>query len=331
MSDGGGGGQSSNDSAGAKGGGESGGFPSTNYGGPTTMADIITSGPSTSMPFGFSSSFSPDAGGAIPSGPSFGSDPAMNFSTSSIANPQGITGGATAAGPSAAAIAPPFGTENPMDLTSTSFYDTGAGAGAGQTAPLTPEQMRGPGPAPAAAAQPAGEKSVLESLGIKNPLGAAIGAAGLGYTALQGQQTPKFSPELMAQAARLDANGQKMMAYLQSGDLPPGLKASLDQATAAAKAKIISNFASQGLNVDPTQNSALAQQLAQVDQQALISTAQIGQQLMQTGLAQTGLSSDLYKTLANIDQTQTAAIGKSIANFAAAISGSGGGLNLKLG
>jgi hypothetical protein len=184
------------------------------------------------------------------------------------------------------------------------------------------------GAAPAAAG--GGTKSVLESLGIKSPLGAAIGAAGLGYSMMQGQQAPKFSPELQAQAARLDANGQKLMAYLQEGNLPPGLKASLDQATAGAKAKIISNFAAQGLNTDPTQNSVLAQQLAQVDQQAVISTAQMGQQLMQSGLAQSGLSSDLYKTLSQIDQTQTASIGKAIANFAGALGG-GGGTTLKIG
>ena len=170
----------------------------------------------------------------------------------------------------------------------------------------------------------------MESLGIKNPLQTAIGAAGLGYNMLQGQQAPKFSPEMQAQAANLDANGKQLMSYLQSGNLPPGLKTSLDQATASAKAKIISNFASQGLNTDPTQNSVLAQQLAQVDQQAVISTAQMGQQLMQSGLAQSGLSSDLYKTLANIDATQTANIGKAIANFASSLGGGGGGINLKL-
>lgn len=179
-------------------------------------------------------------------------------------------------------------------------------------------------PGPTAPGQPEAS-SILTSLGIKNPLSTAVGAGGLAYAMSQGQQPPKFSPEMQAQAARLDANGQQLMSYLQSGNLPPGLKASLDQASSAAKAKIISNFAAQGLNTDPNQNTALAQQLAQVDQQAIISTAQIGQQLMQSGITESGLASDLYKTLANIDQTQTAAIGKAIANFAAAISGGGGG------
>jgi len=178
---------------------------------------------------------------------------------------------------------------------------------------------------------PDANQSVLKSLGISNPLGAAVGAAGLGFNLAQGQKPPAFTPQMQAQADALTAQGKQLMSYLQSGSLPPGLKAGLDQATAAAKAKIISNFASQGLNTDPNQNSALASQLAQVDQQALISTAQIGQQLLSTGITETGLSSDLYKTLAQIDATQTANIGKAIANFAQALSGSGGGTTIKLG
>ena len=126
---------------------------------------------------------------------------------------------------------------------------------------------------------------------------------------------------MQAQAASLNSQGQQLLSYLQSGTLPAGLQASLTQATSAAKTKIISNFAAQGLNTDPTQNSALASELAQVDQQALISTAQIGQQLMTTGLQETEMSSSLYTTLANIDQTQTANIGKAIANFASSLSG----------
>ena len=50
---------------------------------------------------------------------------------------------------------------------------------------------------------------------------------------------------------------------------------------------------------------------------------------MTTGLQETGMSSSLYTTLANIDQTQTANIGKAIAYFASALGG--GGTTIKLG
>ena len=304
---------------------------------PPTGASSIASAPSVPQLFGISSSFGGDPGAGVPNTGGIGSP-----STASIGTPGGLT---TSAAPSASAPVSPLGAPGvgaPTDLSS-AFYDpnnpastpfAGAPQGGGTTTQLSASQLGAPQVAPSSPANataggnvgnnPSPEsKSILDSLGIKSPLGAAIGAGGLAYSALE-NKAPKFSPQLEAQAASLNANGQQLMSYLQSGSLPPGLQASLTQATSAAKAKIISNFAAQGLNTDPSQNSALASELAAVDQQALISTAQIGQQLMQSGITESGLSSDLYKTLANIDQTQTANIGKAIANFASAVSGGGG-------
>ena len=358
MSEGGGGGYPGVGQTGGGGGkgGEGGGFAGTGLAeGPTGAPTAGTVGEGIG---GARTPMIPILGGAFGGGETggigeiggFGGDPtgggqAAGGPTATIANPLGMTTARAPTATGAGAISAPTGFGgDPTDLTgfgggqgmafdpSQGAAATGAPAGTTPATGLSPEQMGKAAPTAAApAAAGGGTKSVLESLGIKSPLGAAIGAAGLGYSMMQGQQAPKFSPELQAQAARLDANGQKLMAYLQEGNLPPGLKASLDQATAGAKAKIISNFAAQGLNTDPTQNSVLAQQLAQVDQQAIISTAQMGQQLMQSGLAQSGLSSDLYKTLANIDQTQTANIGKAISAFAASLGGVGRGVNLKLG
>lgn len=308
---------------------------------PTGSSAVAASPALPAFSLGTSGSFSASDGSSPFSFGQSGGSGAVP-STSSLSNPAGFTTPAVPAGPSAVSA---FGgvPAGPTDLSS--YYDpnnpqssplAGAPQG-GSTDQLSAKQLGQPGgqPAPAggapAPAAASGGNSILDSLGIKNPLGAAIGAAGLGYAALQGQKAPKFSPQLQAQADALSAQGKQLMSYLQSGNLPPGLQASLTQATSAAKAKIISNFASQGLNTDPNQNSALAAELAAVDQQALISTAQIGQQLMQTGIQESGLSSDLYKTLANIDQTQTASIGKAIASFASALSGGGGGgINLSL-
>ena len=304
--------------------------------------------------FNFTMPFSADSGGGF-SLPSFssGSDGGGVPTTASIGTPGGFTAPGASGAVGAAALAPPAGggagaTDFSSEYDPFKYASTVPGIGnqgtGGFTAPgggssgaaLSPEQLGQPPAGGQPAATPAaqaggGGSSILESLGIKNPLGTAIGLGGLGYAIAQGQQQQKYSPELQAQAARLDANGQKLMSYLQSGNLPPGLKASLDQATASAKAKVVSNFAAQGLNTDPTRNTALAAQLAQIDQQAIISTAQMGQQLMQSGIAESGLSSDLYKTLANIDQTQTAAIGKAIANFASAMGGGSRGTNFKIG
>ena len=347
MSDGGG------DSGGGKGSGSSGGYdPGNGSQSGTALAQgpagapnpgtvgASVGGSSTPMFQLASGSFGASDGSAPLGGASGGSPPSP---TASIANPSGVTAAApTTSASSALGLAPPvgFGT-SATDLSSN--YDPlatgqsgGAPAPAAGTTQLTPQQLGQPAAATGAAASApaaggdAKDKGVLDSLGIKNPLGAAIGAGGLAYSVLQGQQQQKYSPEMLAQAQSLNSQGQQLLSYLNSGTLPAGLQASLTQATSAAKAKVISNFASQGQNTDPTQNTALAQTLLQIDQQALISTAQIGQQLMTSGIQETGLSSELYKTLANIDQTQTANIGKSIAAFASSISGSGGGINIKL-
>ena len=349
MSDGGGGGSSGGGSdKGASGGPSSGNGSQSGTAlaeGPASAPNAGTAGASvggSSTPmFQLGGGSFGASDGSAPLGGASGGSP---FSpTASIANPAGITTGASGGAASALGLAPPvgFGT-SATDMSSnynplSNGQSGGAPAPAAGTTQLTPQQLGQPAAATGAAASaPAAggdskDKGVLDSLGIKNPLGAAIGAGGLAYSVLQGQQQQKYSPEMLAQAQSLNSQGQQLLSYLNSGTLPAGLQASLTQATSAAKAKVISNFASQGLNTDPTQNTALAAQLEQVDQQALISTAQIGQQLMTSGIQETGLSSDLYKTLANIDQTQTANIGKAIAGFASSISGSGGGINLKLG
>lgn len=199
--------------------------------------------------------------------------------------------------------------------------------------PTTAISSSGTGQPAAAASAPAQSGSFLDNLfssigksATNNPL-SFLGGAGMLYNAYSqyqaGKNIPSISqiaPQLEQQASQLNAQGQQLAQYLTSGNLPPGLQASLDQATKAAKQNIISNFASRGLSTDPSKNSALAQELAQVDAQAVISTAQMGQQLMQTGIQETGLSSQLYSTLANIDQSMQAQIQKSIAGFAAAMS-----------
>lgn len=193
--------------------------------------------------------------------------------------------------------------------------------------------------APGAASTPGAAKPgglSLESIGQgitnsinKNPLGIGLAAAGLGYSVANSNKSSAAVDAMKDQSARLDATGQKLASYLTNGDLPPGLQQSMARATADAKAKVISNFAAQGLSTDPKQNTALAKNLAAIDQQAVISTAQIGQQLMTTGATYSGLSSGLYSQLAQIDATQQANLGKAIASMAGAFNS--GGPTIKIG
>ena len=266
--------------------------------------------------------------------------------------PIGATTGGAPAATGAGSFGAPAGVSSFADPTAFNALDAQAGPagwstggaaapGAGSDAFSGATASGTSGTGTAAGATPASGGGVLDKLGnafspsniagsvAKNPLGFLAGAGGLGYAMLSGKQTSAATQQLEQQAAQLNAQGQQLASYLTSGNLPPGLKTQLDQATSSAKAAVISNFAKQGMSTDPSQNSALAQELALIDQQAVISTATIGQNLLTAGVSETGMASGLYQTLSNIDQTQTAAIGKAIAAFASAMSP--GGTKIQIG
>ena len=172
----------------------------------------------------------------------------------------------------------------------------------------------------------------------KNPLGIGMAAIGLGKNLMGGNQDSAEMEALRAQAGalggqagQLNAQGQQLASYLQSGTLPPGLQTSVDQAAKAYKARIIANHAKNGMSTDPRQNSALSAELAQADINAVMMTAQLGQQLLQSGtqflnmgMQAQGLSSKIYEGLVRLDREQSKQTGVAIANFASALSGGGG-------
>lgn len=173
-----------------------------------------------------------------------------------------------------------------------------------------------------------GGTSFLSKLGTgavdsitKNPLGIGIAGVGLGMNLLKGNPTDPNHQKLQGQADQLGAQGQALQQYLANGTLPPAMKASLDQATAAAKARIVANHAKNGMSTDPTQNSALAQELSAVDTNAVsaMATAQI--EMMKTGLNATGLSSQLYEMLTKMDRQNNQDLMSAIQSFAGALGG----------
>jgi hypothetical protein len=157
--------------------------------------------------------------------------------------------------------------------------------------------------------------------------GAGIAASGglLGYDFLKRNTTDPNQSALQQQAGNLNAQGQQLQSYLQTGTLPPALQAQLNQATTAEKARIISGYASRGQPTDPNQNSALAQELNNVDTNAVAAMAQAQIQMLNTGLQETGLSTQLYETLVKLDQGQNDQLMKAISGFAAALGGGMGG------
>ena len=176
----------------------------------------------------------------------------------------------------------------------------------------------------------------------KNPLGIAAAAGGLGLSFLNGSKEnanqkvlTQEAPALAAQGAALSASGQQLQTYLTNGTLPPAMQSQVTTAVQAEKARIIQNHASNGENTNPTQNSALAQELSQADINGLNLAGQLeqqlftsGTQLLNTGLNETGLSTQLYESLAKMDQANNTQLMTAIASMAAAL---GGGTKIQIG
>lgn len=158
----------------------------------------------------------------------------------------------------------------------------------------------------------------------KNPLGIGAAGLGLGMNLLKGNPTDPNQQKLQQQADQLGAQGQALQQYLANGTLPPAMKASLDQATAAAKARIVANHAKNGMSTDPTQNSALAQELSAVETNGVAAMASAQIEMMKTGLNATGLSTQLYEMLTKMDRQNNTDLMSAIQSFAAALGGGGG-------
>lgn len=180
-----------------------------------------------------------------------------------------------------------------------------------------------------------------------------LGAAGLGYNLYTGYEEKQALQNLTntenaeaATAAQTAATanaaatpelnwGQTLQQYLTTNTLPPQYMSAITQQVQATKAGIIQGYASRGMSTDPNQNSALQQDLANVDAQAItlqtnleesLSTA--GNQMVQTansllaqGLSATEISAQLPIAMQQLNiqlanQTSTA-----ISSFAAAMNG----------
>lgn len=315
---------------------------------PTPTGSFIPSGPggassaagaSVATEPGFSSGFSPGAFD-FNAGSDSGS-PAAFQPGESVPTPQPRPADAPSATPavdtSASGIAPgemvPLPQPRPAEAPGLPGVNTGS-----TTSLANPQGLTSPSGAQATSAPTGASGGDMTSAGSKKDSGGGLGdlitpknalaAAGAGFNMFQSAKASKGVPSTSAMAAELQKNAQELNAqgkelakYLQSGTLPEGLKTQLTQATAAAKARLISNYAAQGMPTDPRKNSALAQQLGMIDQQAIITTAQIGQQLLAQGVQESGMASDLYAKLINVDQTQTARIGQAISQMSAALNG----------
>lgn len=240
-----------------------------------------------------------------------------------------------------------------------------SGQGAGSIAPAAPSA---PGSLPAD--QTSSWTDLLKKGLTSNPLGAAISAGALGYNILQGQKTTANQAALgqaaqtaagtgqqlstagqaqvtanQGNAAPLLAQGEALTQPLTTGQLPPQYTQQIDQAINDAKTAAISAAAKNGQPTDPSKNTALAQQLAKIDNQRAGMTTQVANTLFgagsglintatQTGNSSAasllsggqnaaGLSGQLYSTLTGIDTQQSQATAKAIAALAQSLNSTG--------
>lgn len=176
-----------------------------------------------------------------------------------------------------------------------------AGAGYGPTATPSPGLF-------------SGVSSFLKSNPWVTQLG--IPAAALGYEALTKpslSSIPGYS-QIQGEAGQLSAQGAQLQSYLNSGTLPPGVKTSLDQASASAKAAIKSQYASSG----QSGSSAEAADLANVDNTMASQGASIALNLLNSGVQESQLSAQLYGSLMNTALSQDQQLSSAIGNLAGA-------------
>lgn len=147
-----------------------------------------------------------------------------------------------------------------------------------------------------------------------------VPVAGLGLAAEKslGSSLPNqagLTSSLQGQANTLNANGQLLQSYLQTGQLPPGVQNSITSATKSAQASIRSQYAARGM----TGSSAEAQDLANVQQQAAAQGAQIATTLLQAGINETNLSGQIYSELLKTSIAQDSQLESAVGNFASSL------------
>lgn len=149
-----------------------------------------------------------------------------------------------------------------------------------------------------------------------NP-GATLSGVGLGIDALKNGETVKGEKQIQGEAGQLASQGQSLQQYLASGSLPPGLQTGITQATNSAKATIRSQYAAKGMSG----SSAEQQDLANADAAAQAQGAQLGLQLMNTGISETGMASQLYQQIMQSALQKDKDLGSAISSFASAAGG----------
>ena len=144
----------------------------------------------------------------------------------------------------------------------------------------------------------------------KNPT-SILSALGMVANLAKGNQPPKYSAELQAQAAALQAQGAQLQGYLTSGTLPPGIGSALQGAHDSAAAAIRSRYANTGMSG----SSAEMQDLNNLAQTTVSQGADIANKLLATGVSEQQFASGLYQNLMATAMQQDTNMSNAISGF----------------
>ena len=113
----------------------------------------------------------------------------------------------------------------------------------------------------------------------------------------------------------MGAQANQLESYLTTGTLPPGVQTAITAATQQAVTAIKAKYASAG----QSGSSAEATDIAAAQESAVTQGTQIALTLMQQGVNDANLSSQLYGEIMQTATSQDQALGSAIGTFAAAL------------
>jgi hypothetical protein len=290
------------------------------------------------------------AAGAAPAAGAGAGVPVSGIAGTTGATPGDVSGALASSpvlGPSATTPAGGGGSFFSGGLTSntpapaTLTQNLGTAAPTGGTSLTTPSDFSGGGPTPnvtgfdasgnpvitgsgaaqdfsGGAAGPASLGSKLASYLTSNP-GLLLAGGGLATALMEGNNIPGLST-LQSQAGLEATQGNQNLQALQTGQLPAGAQAAIDQAEQAAKATTASEFARLGM----TGSTSEAQSEAGVEQAAAAQKFNDLAQVSQLGLQEVGGANQLYQTIMNTQLQQDQETQNAIARLSAALAGSTG-------
>ena len=189
------------------------------------------------------------------------------------------------------------------------------GSAAGATDPTGTGQVAPPNPN--APNTPSNQGIVGNTLSfLKKNAGWLLPTVGLGATLLKGQQKIPYANQIKSIAQQEAKLGRSLADSINTGRLPPGAQAYLDQYAQGAMASIQSQYASMGLG----NSSMLQSALANVNQQVASMKFNMSLQLTTAGLSALNMASSGLSALSQALVQQDDGLMQALSNFAGAMS-----------